>query len=90
MRDDQVTQVRGFADHSHFSQTFRRSEGETPSHWLTWFNVAGVEDTVKKAEQLGGSQVLPPMDDQVTRWAHVLQPAVDTAYSAGAASTYRP
>ncbi len=32
------------------------------------------------------SQVLPPMDDQVTRWAHVLQPAVDTAYSAGAAT----
>ncbi|HEY3672191.1 MAG TPA: DivIVA domain-containing protein, partial [Acidimicrobiia bacterium] len=30
------------------------------------------------------AQVLPPMDDQVTRWAHVLQPAVDTAYSAGA------
>ncbi len=32
------------------------------------------------------SQVLPPMDDQVTRWAHVLQPAVDAAYSAGAAT----
>jgi hypothetical protein len=30
------------------------------------------------------TQVLPPLDDQVTRWAHVLQPAVDTAYSAGA------
>jgi hypothetical protein len=30
------------------------------------------------------SQVLPPVDDQVARWAHVLQPAVDTAYSAGA------
>jgi DivIVA domain-containing protein len=30
------------------------------------------------------SQVLPPVDDQVARWAHVLQPAVDAAYSAGA------
>jgi hypothetical protein len=32
------------------------------------------------------SQVLPPVEDQVARWAHVLQPAVDTAYSAGAGS----
>ncbi len=32
------------------------------------------------------TQVLPSLDDQVARWAHVLQPAVDTAYSAGAAT----
>jgi cell division septum initiation protein DivIVA len=32
------------------------------------------------------SKVVPPADEQVTRWAHVLQPAVDTAYSAGAGS----
>jgi DivIVA domain-containing protein len=31
-------------------------------------------------------KVLPAVDDQVARWAHVLQPAVDTAYSAGAAT----
>lgn len=29
------------------------------------------------------AKVLPSMDDQVARWAHVLQPAVDAAYSAG-------
>jgi DivIVA domain-containing protein len=32
------------------------------------------------------TKVLPTFDEQVTRWAHVLQPAVDTAYSAGAAT----
>jgi DivIVA domain-containing protein len=32
------------------------------------------------------AKVLPGLDDQVARWAHVLQPSVDAAYSAGAAS----
>jgi DivIVA domain-containing protein len=31
-------------------------------------------------------KVLPSPDDQLARWAHVLQPAVDRAYGAGAAS----
>jgi DivIVA domain-containing protein len=31
-------------------------------------------------------KVLPAVEDQVARWAHVLQPAVDTAYSAGSAT----
>jgi DivIVA domain-containing protein len=31
-------------------------------------------------------KVLPSVEDQIARWAHVLQPAVDTAYSAGATS----
>src|SRR5207244_8465510 len=30
------------------------------------------------------AKVLPAFEDQVARWAHVLQPAVDAAYSAGA------
>jgi DivIVA domain-containing protein len=29
-------------------------------------------------------KVLPSLEDQIARWAHVLQPAVDAAYSAGA------
>jgi hypothetical protein len=32
------------------------------------------------------AKVLPSLEDQLARWAHVLQPAVDTAYSAGASS----
>ncbi len=32
------------------------------------------------------AKVLPSVEDQVARWAHVLQPAVDSAYSAGAGS----
>ena len=32
------------------------------------------------------AKVLPPLEDQVARWAHVLQPAVDSAYSGGAAT----
>ena len=31
-------------------------------------------------------RVLPSLDDQLARWAHVLQPAVDDAYAAGAAT----
>jgi DivIVA domain-containing protein len=31
-------------------------------------------------------KVLPALPDQLARWAHVLQPAVDAAYAAGAAS----
>src|SRR5262249_39797379 len=30
------------------------------------------------------TKVLPSLEDQVARWAHVIQPAVDTAYSSGA------
>lgn len=32
------------------------------------------------------TKVLPSPEDHVARWAHVLQPAIDTAYSAGAAT----
>jgi DivIVA domain-containing protein len=32
------------------------------------------------------SKVLPPAQEQMSRWAHVLQPAVDQAYAAGVAS----
>ena len=31
-------------------------------------------------------RVLPPLDDQLARWAHVLQPAVDRAYAVGAST----
>ena len=31
-------------------------------------------------------KVLPPTEEQLTRWAHVLQPSVDLAYAAGAAT----
>ena len=31
-------------------------------------------------------KVLPPAEEQLTRWAHVLQPSVDLAYAAGAAT----
>ncbi|MFI5046390.1 MAG: DivIVA domain-containing protein [Acidimicrobiia bacterium] len=33
------------------------------------------------------TKVLPAADEQLARWAHVLQPAVDRSYEAGAAST---
>jgi DivIVA domain-containing protein len=32
------------------------------------------------------TKVLPALDDQLARWAHVLQPSVDAAYAAGALS----
>jgi DivIVA domain-containing protein len=32
------------------------------------------------------TKVLPSLDDQLARWAHVLQPAVDKTYAVGAAS----
>ncbi|HEX9467053.1 MAG TPA: DivIVA domain-containing protein [Acidimicrobiia bacterium] len=30
------------------------------------------------------TKVLPPVQDQLTRWAHVLQPSIDASYAAGA------
>jgi DivIVA domain-containing protein len=36
--------------------------------------------------KIDARKVLPPADDQLNRWAHVLQPAVDRAYAAGAAA----
>ena len=35
--------------------------------------------------KIDASKVLPPADDQLGRWAHVLQASVDQAYAAGAA-----
>jgi DivIVA domain-containing protein len=32
------------------------------------------------------TKILPPPDEQLAKWAHVLQPAADRAYAAGAAS----
>ncbi len=36
--------------------------------------------------KIDASKVLPPSEDQLSRWAHVLQPSVDQAYAAGAAA----
>jgi len=36
--------------------------------------------------KIDAAKVLPALEDQLARWAHVLQPAVDAAYAAGAAS----
>jgi DivIVA domain-containing protein len=36
------------------------------------------------------AKVLPAPEDQLARWAHVLQPAVDSAYSTGAATVGGP
>jgi len=36
--------------------------------------------------KIDAGKVLPAADEQVARWAHVLQPAVDRAYAAGASS----
>jgi DivIVA domain-containing protein len=36
--------------------------------------------------RIDAGKVLPPAQDQLNRWAHVLQPAVDGAYAAGGAA----
>jgi uncharacterized protein len=46
-----------------------RMPGETPSHWLTWFNVAGCDASVAKAEELGASVMMPTADSAAGRMA---------------------
>jgi uncharacterized protein len=33
-----------------------------PPHWLVYFTVQNTDDTVKRASELGGSVMAPPMD----------------------------
>jgi hypothetical protein len=45
-------------------------------------------DTLRRHRgRLDPAQVLPTLDEQLSRWAHVLQPMVDRIYAAGAATT---
>ncbi len=49
--------------------------GETPSHWMVYFNVADCEATCAKAEELGGNVCVPPTDvEGVGRFAVVNDP----------------
>jgi predicted enzyme related to lactoylglutathione lyase len=48
---------------------------QVPPHWLVYFAVANTDDTVKKAEQLGGKVVAPAMDIPQGRMAVLSDPA---------------
>jgi predicted enzyme related to lactoylglutathione lyase len=43
--------------------------GPTPSHWLTWFNVANCDASVAKAQELGATVMMPTSDSLVGRMA---------------------
>jgi predicted enzyme related to lactoylglutathione lyase len=47
----------------------------TPSHWLVYFGVDGVDAAVEKAQAAGGSVLMPPMDSPYGRLAAVADPA---------------
>jgi DivIVA domain-containing protein len=40
--------------------------------------------------KIDATKVLPAREDELSRWAHVLQPAIDAAYAAGAATVAPP
>ena len=40
--------------------------------------------------KIDATKVLPAREDQVSRWAHVLQPSIDAAYAAGATTVAPP
>jgi predicted enzyme related to lactoylglutathione lyase len=45
-----------------------------PPHWAATFAVADCDETVKRAEQLGGRALVPPMDCPIGRYAHLADP----------------
>jgi predicted enzyme related to lactoylglutathione lyase len=47
---------------------------EVPSHWLVYFAVDDTDASVAKAQELGGSVRMPPMDVPVGRFAVVADP----------------
>jgi hypothetical protein len=48
--------------------------GDTPSHWLTWFDVADCDDTAATAEKLGSTIMSAPTDSPFGRMAIVAGP----------------
>jgi DivIVA domain-containing protein len=40
--------------------------------------------------KIDATKVLPSRDDQLSRWAHILQPSIDAAYAAGATTVAAP
>jgi predicted enzyme related to lactoylglutathione lyase len=47
---------------------------DLPSHWLVYFTVENTDDTVKRAEQLGGKTMAPPFDIPQGRMAVITDP----------------
>jgi uncharacterized protein len=47
---------------------------EVPSHWLVYFAVANADDTVKRAQELGGKVMAPAMDIPQGRFAVLSDP----------------
>jgi predicted enzyme related to lactoylglutathione lyase len=47
---------------------------EVPAHWLVYFAVEDTDAAVARAQELGGSVVVPPMDIQPGRFATLTDP----------------
>ena len=47
---------------------------EVPPHWKVYFNVANLDDSLKKVEDLGGKQLMDPMDPGVGRFCVIQDP----------------
>lgn len=48
--------------------------GQTPSHWLIWFDSADVDATVQRAQAMGGSVAMGPSDSPFGRMAILTAP----------------
>ena len=71
--------------------TWQGAVADAPPHWMTYFLVDNVDDTVATAEGAGGTAVQPPADTPFGRIAVLVDPAgamfsVMTAPSAEAAA----
>ncbi|QSQ28558.1 VOC family protein [Pyxidicoccus parkwayensis] len=56
-------------------QTNGKEGTSAPAHWMSYFAVADTDATVKKATELGGKVLAPPMDTPYGRMAVVADPA---------------
>jgi predicted enzyme related to lactoylglutathione lyase len=56
-------------------QTPAQVPAAVPPHWLSYFTVADCEDTVKKAQGLGGTVMVPPTDIPQGTFAVLSDPA---------------
>ena len=47
---------------------------QVPPHWLVYFAVANTDETLKRAQELGGKVIAPPMDIPQGRFAMLTDP----------------
>jgi predicted enzyme related to lactoylglutathione lyase len=47
---------------------------QVPPHWVAYFTVANADDTIRRAQELGGKVMMPAMDVSQGRFAVLTDP----------------